>query len=83
MTPEPTPAVEATAGAAGTADRRARVAHEDAVRAGRAHYVDPSTGYLVFTGPALAARGHCCGSGCRHCPYPPGQRRRCGRPGAG
>ena len=27
-------------------------------------------GLLVFTAAYLARRGYCCGSGCRHCPYP-------------
>lgn len=26
-------------------------------------------GLLVFTAHYLLARGYCCGSGCRHCPY--------------
>jgi len=26
-------------------------------------------GYWVFTEHFLLKRGHCCGSGCRHCPY--------------
>jgi iron complex transport system substrate-binding protein len=33
-------------------------------------YVDPATGYDVFTANFLRCRGYCCGSGCRHCPYP-------------
>jgi iron complex transport system substrate-binding protein len=33
-------------------------------------YVDPLTGYDVFTADFLRQRGYCCGSGCRHCPYP-------------
>ncbi len=28
-------------------------------------------GFLVFTARFLAARGFCCGNGCRHCPYLP------------
>ena len=39
-------------------------------RAGRDWYPDPATGYMVLTAEFLAARGTCCGSGCRHCPYP-------------
>ncbi len=26
-------------------------------------------GYLVYTEKYLLKRGHCCQSGCRHCPY--------------
>ncbi|MCC7140374.1 MAG: hypothetical protein IT460_18285 [Planctomycetes bacterium] len=26
-------------------------------------------GFVVFTARYLLRRGHCCGSGCRHCPY--------------
>jgi iron complex transport system substrate-binding protein len=33
-------------------------------------YVDPITGYDVFTADFLRQRGHCCDSRCRHCPYP-------------
>lgn len=43
--------------------------HDAAVAAGEPTYVDPATGYLVMTEATLAARGTCCGSGCRHCPY--------------
>ena len=32
------------------------------------HYFSPE-GYLVMTEAAHWARGHCCGSRCRHCPY--------------
>lgn len=44
-------------------------AHASAVRAGQQSYADPATGYSVFTELASFARGYCCGSGCRHCPY--------------
>jgi hypothetical protein len=35
---------------------------------GRDYYVDPE-GRYVFTAAYLLARGTCCRSGCRHCPY--------------
>jgi len=35
---------------------------------GRDYYVDPD-GLYVFTEAYLLARGTCCRSGCRHCPY--------------
>lgn len=42
-------------------------------------YVD-ADGREVFTERFLLRLGHCCGSGCRHCPYEPrhrgGNRRR-------
>ncbi len=44
-------------------------AHAAAVAAGSPTYVDPATGYQVFTEAFLAERGRCCGSGCRHCPF--------------
>lgn len=72
--PEQTPTEAASAAA--------QAAHDAAVAAGRDLYADPETGYLVFTSAALALRGYCCGSGCRHCPYPADERRRAGRPGA-
>ncbi|KAJ1459178.1 periplasmic binding protein-domain-containing protein [Pelagophyceae sp. CCMP2097] len=44
-------------------------AHAAAVSEKRLTYDDPETGYTVFTSLAALRRGHCCGSGCRHCPY--------------
>ena len=44
-------------------------AHEAAVFAGEPTYRDPLTDLSVMTVVALAARGECCQSGCRHCPY--------------
>lgn len=44
-------------------------AHRAAVDAGRPGYPDPATGLYVLTAVELAARGTCCDSGCRHCPY--------------
>ena len=43
--------------------------HEKACMAGDLMYVDPVTGYSVFTELAHKKRGTCCGSGCRHCPF--------------
>ncbi|MEP6623910.1 MAG: DUF5522 domain-containing protein [Acidimicrobiia bacterium] len=51
----------------------AQRAHDDAVANGVPTYRDPITGYDVMTAATLTARGDCCGSGCRHCPYPPDQ----------
>ena len=50
---------------------------------GEAGYIDPRSGLFVLTGAWLAARGSCCGKGCRHCPYPPEEQRRAGRPQSG
>lgn len=44
-------------------------AHDAAVRAGDDGYFDPRTGLFVMTAAYLEARGSCCDSGCRHCPY--------------
>jgi hypothetical protein len=44
-------------------------AHDAAVAAGDDGYVDPRTGLFVMTEAYLAARGTCCESGCRHCPF--------------
>ena len=54
-------------------------AHAEAEARGQDGYFDPDTGLFVMTASALAARGACCGSGCRHCPYPPEEQRRAGR----
>jgi hypothetical protein len=58
----------------------AMIEHRRAVEAGDVTYLDPDTGYQVLTGPALLARGYCCGNGCRHCPYPAEEQLRAGRP---
>ena len=57
-----------------------RAAHDAAVAAGAETYPDPATGFVVMTAPTLARRGSCCGSGCRHCPYPPDEQARARRP---
>jgi Family of unknown function (DUF5522) len=44
-------------------------AHSQALSVGDDTYVDPRSGYTVLTAGYLARRGHCCESGCRHCPY--------------
>ncbi len=51
-------------------DETERAAHEQAMRDGAEGYADPTTGLFVFTAAYLAARGTCCDSQCRHCPYP-------------
>ena len=43
--------------------------HSAACKRGQRTYVDPRTGYSVFTALALGERDRCCGCGCRHCPY--------------
>ena len=43
--------------------------HAAALAAGDAGYLDPTSGLFVLTAGFLAARGTCCGRGCRHCPY--------------
>ncbi|XP_070329939.1 uncharacterized protein C1orf53 homolog isoform X1 [Odocoileus virginianus] len=51
------------------AERRIAELHAAACAAGQLNYVDPATGYVVFTQLAHLQRGQCCGSACRHCPY--------------
>jgi Family of unknown function (DUF5522) len=43
--------------------------HGAAIGRGEPVYIDPATGLSVFTATFLEARGYCCDSGCRHCPY--------------
>ncbi|CAB9523577.1 chromosome 1 open reading frame 53 [Seminavis robusta] len=43
--------------------------HQKACQEQKTTYIDPATGYQVFTEVAHRNRGKCCGSGCRHCPY--------------
>jgi len=42
--------------------------HKEAVRRELDTYIDPATGYEVFTAHHLKTR-ECCGSSCRHCPW--------------
>jgi hypothetical protein len=53
---------------------RILAAHEAAMRAGAAGYLDPVSGGFTFTAITLWERGVCCGSGCRHCPFEDGPR---------
>ncbi|HWF41550.1 MAG TPA: DUF5522 domain-containing protein [Acidothermaceae bacterium] len=43
--------------------------HAKAMADGEDGYLDPTTGFFVFTADFLERRGFCCGNGCRHCPY--------------
>jgi len=61
-------------------DSQVQRAHDAAERRGRSGYIDPKTGQLVLTAAYLAERGHCCGAGCRHCPYSPAEQAAAGRP---
>jgi hypothetical protein len=44
-------------------------AHELAMSRGESGYTDPRSGLFVLAATYLVSRGHCCDSGCRHCPY--------------
>ena len=56
--------------------------HEEALSRAEGTYIDPETGYTVFSELTHLKRGKCCGNRCRHCPYgfekvkPPGGYRR-------
>jgi iron complex transport system substrate-binding protein len=50
-------------------DALARERHAQACASNQSTYIDPATGYTVFTAYYLKQRGSCCGSGCRHCPW--------------
>jgi hypothetical protein len=65
---------------AGGFSEAVRAAHDDATAHGEPNYVDPQSGFLVFTAQYLLARGRCCGSGCRHCPFDDEARCVAGRP---
>ena len=67
--------------AAGPTEPLILAAHEEALARGDKLYRDPRSGLWVLTAAALLERGACCGSGCRHCPYPETEQRRAGRPG--
>eukprot|EP00009_Paramoeba_aestuarina_P016617 CAMPEP_0201533354 /NCGR_PEP_ID=MMETSP0161_2-20130828/52954_1 /ASSEMBLY_ACC=CAM_ASM_000251 /TAXON_ID=180227 /ORGANISM="Neoparamoeba aestuarina, Strain SoJaBio B1-5/56/2" /LENGTH=88 /DNA_ID=CAMNT_0047937309 /DNA_START=86 /DNA_END=352 /DNA_ORIENTATION=- len=43
--------------------------HHQACENEQETYIDPHTGFTVFTSYGHWRRGKCCGSLCRHCPY--------------
>ena len=43
--------------------------HRHAILQKQSTYIDPPTGFTVFTELAHLKRGKCCGNKCRHCPY--------------
>eukprot|EP00903_Cladosiphon_okamuranus_P019574 g18002.t1 len=55
--------------AAAQALRDIEEAHQAACDAGVSRYIDPATGYKVFTKASHEKRGFCCGNACRHCPF--------------
>ncbi len=60
---------DAAAVAAMPPERQWRRVHAAAVARGLDAYIDPATGYQVWTRLYLARKGPCCGNACRHCPY--------------
>jgi hypothetical protein len=44
-------------------------AHDAALDRNEDGYIDPTTGWWVFSARYLVDREVCCLSGCRHCPY--------------
>lgn len=53
--------------------------HQRACASGEQAYTD-TAGRFVLTSHRLREAGGCCGQGCRHCPWPPSEQRRAGRP---
>jgi ABC-type Fe3+-hydroxamate transport system substrate-binding protein len=49
--------------------RRFMEVHDAAVASKEKMYVDPATGYKVWTAYGHKKRGKCCGNKCRHCPF--------------
>ncbi|KAL9184268.1 hypothetical protein ACHAXT_002354 [Thalassiosira profunda] len=43
--------------------------HRQAILRKQSTYIDPPTGFTVFTELSHLKRGKCCGNQCRHCPY--------------
>ena len=61
------PDAEAVAGM--PPERQWRRVHAAAVASGLDAYIDPGSGYQVWTRLYLKRKGPCCGNACRHCPY--------------
>ena len=58
---------------------KVEILHQAASKRKQNGYSDPETGFFVLTEYYLAQIGHCCGAGCRHCPYDATEQRRAGR----
>ena len=58
---------------------KSEILHRAACTRKQNGYSDPETGFFVLTEYYLVQRGHCCGAGCRHCPYDANEQRRAGR----
>lgn len=43
------------------------------IEVGPGDYYFNEQGLMVFTEKYHLKRGYCCGSGCKHCPYPEGE----------
>ncbi|NWF51268.1 MAG: hypothetical protein HXY49_12090 [Ignavibacteriaceae bacterium] len=43
--------------------------HRFSIKNNLESYIDPRTGFKVFTAEYLYNRGFCCGNLCRHCPF--------------
>jgi len=56
--------------------------HREAIEQGEPGYIDKHSSLYVLTGQTLLEQGECCGKGCRHCPWPPEEQQRAGRPGS-
>ena len=54
--------------------------HRRACEDGDLGYTDPESGLFVMTSVYLRQQGQCCGSACRHCPWPDDEQRRANRP---
>ncbi|PIC45237.1 hypothetical protein B9Z55_005325 [Caenorhabditis nigoni] len=50
-------------------ERTIHMAHMKAINDRKLTYLDPRTGYSVFTISHHLQKGKCCGNGCRHCAY--------------
>ncbi|MCA9000424.1 MAG: hypothetical protein KDB61_00775 [Planctomycetes bacterium] len=50
---------------------RVMAAHDAAMAAGQARYLDPISGQWVETAETIWRSRECCDLGCRHCPYGP------------
>ncbi|MBM74716.1 MAG: hypothetical protein CMK59_04900 [Proteobacteria bacterium] len=59
---------------------QAKKLHKAACARQQNGYIDPQSGFFVLTELYLKTRGHCCGAGCRHCPYPAEEQEAAGRP---
>ena len=50
-------------------DEETKKLHEEAIKNNKNFYIEPGTGFMIWTKDFLLKREFCCENDCKHCPY--------------